>query len=200
MATEEIKTEATQNDTKNGQSEENPTKEENKKSEDKKADPRKEARYSDEDLDRIIDKKFAKWKAEEAERVEEAKRLATMNATEKAEHERDLEKKRADEAEAKLTRYGLTSEARSMLSKESIVLNEDLLTVLVGKDAETTKANVDSFVELFRDAVDSEVKKRIAGKTPKAGEKAGLTKADIMNVKDPNERKKLIAENIELFR
>lgn len=200
MATEEIKTEATQNDTKNGQSEENPTKEENKKSEDKKVDPRKEARYSDEDLDRIIDKKFAKWKAEEAERVEEAKRLATMNATEKAEHERDLEKKRADEAEAKLTRYGLTSEARSMLSKESIVLNEDLLTVLVGKDAETTKANVDSFVELFRDAVDSEVKKRIAGKTPKAGEKAGLTKADIMNVKDPNERKKLIAENIELFR
>ena len=200
MATEEIKTEATQNDTKNGQTEENPTKEENKKSEDKKVDSRKEARYSDEDLDRIIDKKFAKWKAEEAERVEEAKRLATMNATEKAEHERDLEKKRADEAEAKLTRYGLTSEARSMLSKESIVLNEDLLTVLVGKDAETTKANVDSFVELFRDAVDSEVKKRIAGKTPKAGEKAGLTKADIMNVKDPNERKKLIAENIELFR
>lgn len=168
--------------------------------EEKKTSPKNEARYTDADLDRIIDKKFAKWKQEEAQRIEEAKKLASMNATEKAEHERDFEKKRADEAEAKLTRYGLTDEARGMLSKEGITLSENLLDVLVGTDAETTKTNVDNFITLFRENVDNEVKKRIAGTTPKSGSTSQITKDDILGVKDPRERKKLIAQNISMFK
>lgn len=156
-------------------------------------------KYSDEDLDKIIDKKFAKWKEAEDERVKEAERLAKMNAQQKAEHERDLEKKRADDAEAKLNRFGLTEEARQMLSSENINISSDLLSMLVGVDADVTKTNVESFVSLFNNSVEAEVKKRIAGTTPKTGSKAKVTKADILKVSDPVERRKLIAENIELF-
>lgn len=193
-------------DNKNDVTEQNANNQNNDTKQDVKPDTKPEQKddrttpkYTDEDLDRIIDKKFAKWKEAEEERVKEAERLAEMNAQQKAEHERDREKKRADEAEAKLNRYGLTDEARNMLNKENISVSAELLDVLVGKDAETTKSNVDSFVKLFNQTIDEEVKKRIAGNTPKSGSKSKMTKAEIMKVSDPIERRKLIAANMELF-
>ena len=86
-----------------------------------------------------------------------------------------------------------------MLSKESISISSDLLNMLVGEDADATKSNVDSFVTLFNESIDAEVKKRIAGKTPRTGGKATITKEEIYKVKDGAERRRLIAENSNLF-
>lgn len=46
-------------------------------------------KYSDADVDEIINKKFAKWQKEQEKKISEAEKLAGMNAQEKAEHERD---------------------------------------------------------------------------------------------------------------
>lgn len=48
-----------------------------------------EKKYSDEDLNAILDKRFARWKADQEKEKAEAKRLADMNAQERAEAERD---------------------------------------------------------------------------------------------------------------
>ena len=50
-------------------------------------EPKDEKKYTDADVDKIINKKFAKWK-EEAEKAEkEAEKLRKMNAEQKAEYE-----------------------------------------------------------------------------------------------------------------
>ena len=60
-----------------------------------------EKKYSDEDLNAILDKRFARWKADQEKEKAEAKRLAEMNAQERAEAERDKVQKELDELKAK---------------------------------------------------------------------------------------------------
>ena len=55
----------------------------------KKKNKAPEKKYSDEDLNAILDKRFARWKADQEKEKAEAKRLAEMNAQERAEAERD---------------------------------------------------------------------------------------------------------------
>ena len=60
-----------------------------------------EKKYSDEDLNAILDKRFARWKADQEKEKAEAKRLAEMNAQERAEAERDKVQKELDELKTK---------------------------------------------------------------------------------------------------
>ncbi len=79
--------------------------------------PQDEKKYTDADVNAIIDKKFAKWKSEQEAKENEAKKLREMNENQKAEYER---KKQADyiaELEAKINRSGLEREASKMLSE-----------------------------------------------------------------------------------
>ena len=164
-----------------------------------KTDPKDEKRYSDKDLDAIIQKKFAKWKSDEEKRVKEAEKLAGMSAAEKAEHEMQEALKRAEAAEAKLAHLDLVKEARTVLAEKKVSVSDELLEVLVGKDAETTKANIDSFAGLFQKAVDEAVKEKLKGKTPKSAGKATMTKEEINRIADPIARRKAIAENMSLY-
>lgn len=159
------------------------------------------AKYSDADLDKIINKKFAEWKAKEEKAVKEAERLAKMTAAEKAEHQMNEAIKRAEEAEAKLNRYAMKSEARTILSEAKLNLPESLLDILISDDAESTKTRIDDFTKLFNEAVETAVKAKIAGNPPKtkSGAAATMSKEEIMAIKDPIARRKAIAENIELF-
>ena len=45
-------------------------------------------KYTDADVDAIIDKKFAKWKSEQEAEKSEAKKMAKMNEKEKADYEK----------------------------------------------------------------------------------------------------------------
>lgn len=177
--------------------------EEQKNTEQKETAPKEEKqpelKYSDKDLDAIIDKKFKAWKEKEAKAVKEAERLAKMTAEEKAEEEKQAAIRRAEEAEAKLERLGLMKTARDILAESKINLNDELLETLVAQDAETTKNNISNFTKLFNQAVEDAVKSRIAGTPPKTGGKAKMTKAEIMAIKDTAERHQKIRENMELF-
>ncbi|MBV1817334.1 DUF4355 domain-containing protein [Bacteroidales bacterium MSK.15.36] len=167
------------------------TKENQKKEDDKK--------YSDEDLDRIINEKFAKWQEKKEKEISEAKKLADMNAQQKAEYERDQLQRELDELRKANTLNEMTSTARNMLKERNVSIDDELLSTLVTDDAEKTKENVESFANMFEEAVEKAVLEKIKNPNEKRGTTSGITKEEIMQIKDRGLRQQKIKENIHLF-
>lgn len=161
-----------------------------------------EKKYTDADVEELINKKFAEWEKRQKKTEDEAARLAGMNAQQRAEHERDELAKKYNDLLKQNTIATLTVQARKMLSDGGVNgIPDELVAVLVTEDADTTKANVDAFTKLFKQAVQEAVKNANRKPSPKTGATGGtLTKADILKVEDINERQKLIRENMDLFR
>lgn len=128
-----------------------------------------DAKYNDADLDRIIGQKFAEWQKKQQKAVDEAKKLAEMNAQQKAEYERDQLKKELDGYKLKDSLAEMSKAARKMLADENISVPDELLAMMVTTDAEQTKAAIDNFAKLFKESVESTVKERLRGETPRRG-------------------------------
>lgn len=159
-----------------------------------------EKKYSDADLDRIIERKFAKWQKAKEEAVNEAAKLASMTAQERAEHERDKLQKELNELKAANSRAEMEKTARGILREDGVTVSDDIVSVLVDTDADKTSAKVKAFATAFKKAVQDEVKKQLGHKQP-AGSGAGtITKAEILKEADPIKRQRLIRENINLFK
>lgn len=158
-----------------------------------------EAKYTDDDLDKIIAKKLAEAQKKQQKAVDQAKKLAEMNAQEKAEFERDALQKKLDSYEKESNLASMSKVARTMLESENISLSDSLLAHIVSADADSTKETVDGFITAFNKAVDSQVKKVVGGQVPKKNSNSKMTKEQIMAVKDSVERQKLIAANISMF-
>lgn len=176
--------------------------EQDKAAKDTKSKDTDEKKYSDKDLDEIINRKFAKWQKDQDKKVDEAKKFAAMNEEQKAKYERDQLQKQLDEYKRKDTLAEMTKTARNMLSDAGISVSDDVLAVLVTTDAEKTKSAVDSFSKAFKKSVDDAVKERLKGNPPTKGTGGGtatMTKAEIMAIKDPELRQQKMLENKHLF-
>lgn len=166
-------------------------------------DEKNTKKYSDEDVNMIIAKKFAEWEKKQAKKTkenQEAERLKNMSDQEKRDHEfKELQNKIANyekqEALGKMTKV-----ARSILSEQEINVNDELLSNLVTEDADTTKTNVENFAKMFKAAVQKEVAAKLRHEPPKKGSGAKLTKEDILKVQNRAERQKLIKEHMSLFK
>lgn len=175
--------------------------EDNEPAPDDKGGKADKPKYTDADVNKLIDQKFAEWQKKQEKAVGEAKKLAEMNATQKAEYQRDQLQKELDELKKANAISEMSKTARKMLSENGITISDELLSFMVTTDAEETKAAVDSFSKLFNDAVESAVKERLKGEPPKAGSggAAKMTKDEIMAIKDPELRQKKMLENKHLF-
>lgn len=169
------------------------------KPKDEKKEPKKELKYTDEDVDRIINRKFAEWEKKQQAKVDEAAKLADMTATEKEKYRADQLEKELEELKKKDTLSEMSKTARRILADEEINIPDELLGNLVTTDAEQTKEAVQSFAKLFKEAVQAAVTDKLKGTPPKRGGKPSMTKEQILAVKNPSERQKLIAEHLELF-
>lgn len=170
---------------------------ENNNSEDKKQNEKK---YTDDEVNEIINKKFEKWTKQKEKEMDEAKKLADMTAQEKVEYERNQLKKELEELRNANTISEMSKTARGILKEKNIDISDELLSMLVTKEADTTKKNVEGFAEMFDKAVEKAVNEKLKGNPPKKGPgNKTLTKEDILNIKDRTERQRKIAENIELF-
>lgn len=156
--------------------------------------------YTDEDVDKLINRKFAEWQAKKDKEIDEATKLADMNAQQRAEYQRDQLQKELDEYKRRETLAEMGKTARSMLAEQDIDVPDELVSSLVTEDAETTAANVKAFAKAFTTAVQKAVEGKIAHTEPKAGGAATMTKAEILGIKDPIARQKAISENIGLFK
>lgn len=164
-----------------------------------KGEPEPEKRYTDADINRIINKKFAEWQKKQEKAVDEATKLAQMDAQQKAEYERDQLKAELEELKAANTRAQMTVTARGILQEKGVTVPDTVVDKLIGKDADDTKATVDDFAEAFQKAVTDAVKELNKHGSPKAGGGTKMTRDEIMNIADRVERQKLIAENRDLF-
>lgn len=165
-----------------------------------KQDNKQQPKYTDADVDEIVSKRLAKWEKQQAAKVEEAAKLAEMNAQQKAEYERDKVQKELDEYKRRDTVNAMVAESRRQLSEQGIAVSDDILARLVGETAEETKASVDAFSTAFTAAVEDAVKKQLAGKAPAAGVATKtMTKEEILAIKDPIARQAAIRNNIGLF-
>lgn len=162
-----------------------------------------EKKYSDEDVDKIINRKFAEWEKKQQKALEkksEAEKLESMNAQQREAHERKELEKKIEELMKKDALSQMAKSARGMLQEKGINASDQLLSMLISEDADTTKASVDSFISLFQTEVGKAVKEALKGEAPKTGGAYGMTKEQIMSVTNRAERQRLIKENINLFR
>ena len=186
-------------ETETGSDTENTTVEKEQSTE-QKQDKATELKYSDDDVDKILNRKFAEWEKKQQRKTTEAERLGKMTAEEKANERIKALEERLAEADRKEARAAMTKEARAILQSSNINVNDELLANLVADDAESTQANVKSFIKLFNAEVEKKVKEAYKGETPKKGGVASLTKEQIMNVTNRAERQRLINENMHLFK
>lgn len=143
-----------------------------------------------------------KWKTLADDKVSEAEKLAQMTKEERAEYKNQKLQKELDAYKKKENLTEMAKTARKMLADEEISIPDELLSHLVSDNAEDTKAAVESFVKLYKAAVQDAVKDALKGNPPKAGMGGGnhtMTKEQILAIKNPSERQRLIAENITLF-
>lgn len=162
---------------------------------------RQTPKYSDDDLDKILGNRFSRWQKEQQKAVDEAKKLAEMDAQQKAEYERDQLKKELDDLKRKDSISEMTKTARKMLSDKNITVPDELLAMMVTTDAEETKKAIDGFTKAFTDAVEDAVKERLRGTPPRRGSGSAptMTKEQIMAIRDPELRQKKMLEHRELF-
>lgn len=128
-----------------------------------------EKKYTDADVNAIIDKKFAKWKKEQEDEANEAKKLAKMNESEKAEYEKNQLMEEIRQLKEEKTLNDLTVTARGMLSEADVHVSDSLVARLVSLDAEATKEAVTAFIKDFQSAVAEEVKKSVRQAEPGFG-------------------------------
>lgn len=162
-----------------------------------------EKKYTDEDVDNIINRKFAEWEKKQQKALEkksEAEKLESMNAQQREAHERKELEKKIEELMKKDALSQMAKSARGMLQEKGINASDQLLSMLISEDADTTKASVDSFISLFQAEVGKAVKEALKGETPRTGGASGMTKEQIMAVTNRSERQRLIKENINLFK
>lgn len=176
------------------------TEKETKKDEDVKKE-QSEKKYTDEDVNQIINSKFKKWKMEQEKKISEAQKLAQMDEAEKAEYERKQLEEELKKLRSEKTKSEMISVSRKMLQENNVSVSDDLISSIITDDADKTKENINTFIENFNAAVEKEVNEMLKSTPPKRmSNNKTLSKKDIFDIKDPVERRKLIAEHMELFR
>ena len=159
------------------------------------------------DVDAIINKKFASWQekqdraiADAVAKVEEAHKLAQMNDKEKADHERKQMEDELALLKAEKAHGEMMKQARGMFKADGLDMPDEVISALVTDNADTTRDAVKAFSGWALSFVQSEVKRQLAGAEPKKGGASGLTREEIMAIKDTKQRLKAIEENIDLVK
>ena len=133
--------------------------------------PRDEKKYSDNDVDAIFKKKHAKWQKDQDAKLEEAAKLAKMNAEEKAKYEREQRDK-------------------ELAADKGLPI--ELSAVLDYSNAEACNESIVAVEKAFMSAVNKAVEQRLKGSAPieKAPENQGISTQEF--------RKMTIAQRTEL--
>ncbi len=154
--------------------------------------------------DELWEKKLKEKLAKEKQKTSEAERLAKMSESEKISARiKALEDENAA-MKAAAAKNEMATQVRSLLQDKNIVIASDvIIDSLIGADAEKTQAAVNAFAVEFEKAVNARVKEAMKSKTPRGGSSSGskgMTKKEIMQIKNPIERQKMIAAHPEAFK
>ena len=168
---------------KNVEQQENPVKDVNVN---KEAD--KEVKtFTQEEVNKLIEKRLAKEKAKAEKEKAEAEKLAAMNAEEKNRYELEKQKKELEDKIAEYNKKELKQESVNILTEKgySIQTAKQLAEFLNYKDAESCKASIDTMDKILKSCVESEVNNKLRATNsvaPKASTNTGsITWNDVVN-------------------
>ncbi|MDD7044517.1 MAG: DUF4355 domain-containing protein [Peptoniphilaceae bacterium] len=174
--------------------------------EDKVSNEEKELKYTDEDVDRIIDKKFAKWQKQQEKQIndlKEAQKLEKMNEEEKKDYEFEKLKEELADYKKRDNLNQMAKVAKNMFADYELDVPDSLVANLITEEAESTKEIVVDTAKMIKDLVDKETIKRLKGKSPQVKttptKDTKALKSEILGIKDAVRRRELMAENLELF-
>ena len=117
--------------------------------------PKKELKYTDEDVNRIIDEKFKKWSSKQAKKEQEAQRLAGLSEAEKAQELQKQADERANKLQAQLDQVMMKQTTNKLLSEASMPVSDAIIDLITTSEAETTKKNVDALVAYGKQIADA---------------------------------------------
>ncbi|MGS0644652.1 DUF4355 domain-containing protein [Staphylococcus hominis] len=178
-------------DKQGGNDQDDPKKDDKKDGDDKKNDY-----VTVEELQRRLKQKDK----EKENAVKEAEKLAKMNKDQKNEYEMEKLRKENEELRQREAMNSMRNEARSMFSEKNITATDDLLDIVVTTEAESTQKNIDALTNVINNIVKEQVKESLRSGAPKNVKSGGMTREDIMNIKDSDERQMAIAQNRHLFK
>jgi hypothetical protein len=128
-----------------------------------------------------------------------AKSVKQLSDEDKAKNESDEKDKTIKDLQTKLARQTSLVETDKVFKDAGLNVGEDVLNMIVTTDDEKTYANAQALID-YTNRVQEDVRKSfLKGSTPKVTGQHTVTKADIASIKDPDERRKAIKENLELF-
>ena len=131
--------------------------------------------YSAEEVAKLVDKRVkealegavAEWERRLASEKDEAVKLASMSAEERARHEMDKRQKAFDDERSRFMSERMEFEAAKMLGREGLPVT--FAKVLAGADADETEENIGEFKKEFLKSVEAALSERLRGKTPRIG-------------------------------
>lgn len=157
--------------------------------------------FTQEQVDQMIKDRVARAEKDKQDAIDEAKKLAKMNADEKKDYELEKLQEENKRLLAEQNNFSLGKEATKMLAESGIIADDEVLSFVVKEDAETTNAAVKAFSDLVDKISDDRMKEKLKGIPPKKqkGAPGAVTKESIMAIKDGAERIKAIQDNQHLF-
>lgn len=158
-----------------------------------------EKTFTQAELDEIVKNRLARAMEKAEKERKEAEEYAQMSAKEKAEKDREKLERELAEYKRKDNLNSMIKTARGVLAENDINLSDEMLSILVTEEAESTNSNINNFVNLFNTELEKAVKEKLKSSTPKKMGSTGLTKDEILAIPDNIERQRMIAENIDLF-
>lgn len=160
--------------------------------------PAEQKTYTMEEVQSLIDGRVNQALKTQQKKYEKQLSLSKLDGSEREKAEKD---NRIAELEEQLAQFQIErnkSELKSVLSSRGLSA-EFADIIAISDDIETSQANIDKLDKLFKEAVRSEVEKRMAGNAPKrAGNPAEITKESAKKM-SMAELDKLSRENPELF-
>lgn len=166
-----------------------------------KGQKKAEKTFTQAEVDKIVQERLERQQKANDEKQAEAAKLAAMNEKERTDYQIKQLTAELESYKARENRAAMAKEAGAMLAEKGLAgIPEELIDHLIRDDAEQTKKAVDDFATVYSAAVESAVKARLAGTTPKTGAKPNtITRAEILAIKDRKERQRQIAQHMDLF-
>lgn len=119
--------------------------------------------------------KKAGAQAAEDERTE-AEKMASMSDKERSEYEINKLKKQLDEANSKMQKNQMMSQARTQLAQDGVSISDEMLSMIVTTEAETTLQNVAAYTSAVKASAEAMFAKQRQGSTPANGNGGGQSK------------------------
>ena len=148
---------------------------------------KEEKTFTQEEVNKLIEKRLAKEKAKAEKEKAEAEKLAQMNAEEKTKYELEKQKKELEDKIAEYNRKELRQESINILTEKgySIQTAKQLADFLNYTDAESCKTSIDTMDKILKSCVEVEVNNKLRATNsiaPKANSNTGsITWNDVVN-------------------